>query len=80
MQLSDFFNASDKTVSNTAIKLDSLKQDLVAGSINADEYNDLVNDVTMVSEAERSGRTMSQLSMLNKTLQTLKALAIFVPL
>ncbi len=80
MDFSDFYGDPDPIVQQMAQKLNDYSQQLKAGKITQDEYNDLVNDATMLDATAVAGKTVGELALLDKTVTLLREIAAKIPI
>ena len=80
MNFSDFFTNTDPIIQEMAKRLDQYAQQLKSNQISQDEYNDLVNDATLVDDVARAGKTLAELALLDQTIAMLKEIAAAVPI
>ena len=75
MIFSDFFGDPSPFIQEMAKNLDTYSKQLQTGEISADEYKDLCDDATTLSDVATAGQTIQELAILDKAIAMLKEIA-----
>lgn len=80
MNFSDFYGDPSDIIQQMAKKLNTYSIQLTNGEITQDEYNDLCDDATILNDVAKTGKTLGELALLDKTIAALKEIASAIPI